>query len=414
MLNPAKLPLASADCALDALLDDPAAPLAPHQAALIRALMLARRALWLSQPNPRVGCIVTAPDGRVLGQGFTQHAGGPHAEVAALRDAAAHGQDLRGATAHVTLEPCSHHGRTGPCSQALIAAGIARVYVAIPDANPRVAGQGLAQLRAAGVQVFVCDSSPDPIDRAIARAARALNVGFLRRMAAQRPWVRVKIAASLDGGTALGNGASQWITGAAARADGHAWRARACAILSGSGTVVADDPQLNVRHVQLPAARAAAPRVAIIDGQGRIPATAQIFKNPAISTVYTLPQTLTERRDWAQAIAATGAQIVPISAENGAKNCDLAAIIAHLADNACNEIHVEAGSTLAGALLRADLVDEIVLYQAPIILGQNTRGLSTFGPINDLNHAKRFEIVDTQIIGDDLRVIFRKPHWEDF
>lgn len=408
------LPLAQVDCRLDALLDGAAAvtPLAAHQAALIRALILARGALWLSQPNPRVGCVITAPDGRVLGEGFTQHAGGPHAEVMALRDAASRGHDLRGAWAHVTLEPCAHQGRTGPCSQALIAAGIARVYAALADANPSVAGRGFAQLRAAGVGVFVCADSADPTDRAIAAAARALNVGFLRRMAGRRPWVRLKLAASIDGATALANGRSQWITGPAARADGHAWRARACAILTGSGTVLADDPQLNVRSVALPAERLAAPRVAVVDGAGRVAAAAKIFQNAAPSTIYTLPQTLAARAQWVQSITQAGGEVVAIGAENGAKNCDLHAIVTHLAQNACNEIHVEAGAGLTGALLGADLVDEIVLYQAPKILGQNARGLSTFGPIDDLKNAREFQIVDTKMVGDDLRIIFRKPHEE--
>lgn len=218
-----------------------------------QALGLAAQALFTSSPNPRVGCVITSADGHaLLGQGFTQQAGGPHAEVMALRDAAARGHDVRGATAYVTLEPCSHHGRTGPCCDALIGAGIARVVASLADPNPLVAGQGFARLRAAGVQVEVGPG---------AHEARELNIGFFSRMLRGRPWVRVKAAASLDGATALGNGASQWITSPQARADGHAWRARACTLLTGVGTVLADDPRLDVRELPTPRQ----PRLAIVD-----------------------------------------------------------------------------------------------------------------------------------------------------
>ncbi|MBH2043357.1 MAG: bifunctional diaminohydroxyphosphoribosylaminopyrimidine deaminase/5-amino-6-(5-phosphoribosylamino)uracil reductase RibD, partial [Comamonadaceae bacterium] len=217
-----------------------------------QALGLAAQALFLSNPNPRVGCVLVAPDGRVIGQGFTQQAGGPHAEVVALRDAAAAGHDVRGATAYVTLEPCAHQGRTGPCCDALVAAGIGKVVASIADPNPLVGGQGFARLRAAGVAVEVGPG---------AAQARELNIGFFSRMVRGTPWVRLKAAASLDGTTALANGASQWITSPAARADGHAWRARACAVLTGIGTVLDDNPRLDVREVPTPRQ----PHVVVVD-----------------------------------------------------------------------------------------------------------------------------------------------------
>ena len=229
-----------------------------------QALALAAQALTLSSPNPRVGCVIATAEGRVLGEGFTQRAGGAHAEVMALRDAQARGQEVRGATAWVTLEPCAHQGRTGPCCDALAAAGVARVVAALEDPNPLVAGQGFARLRAAGVAVEVGPG---------AEAARELNLGFFSRMQRGRPWVRAKVAASLDGLTALPDGQSQWITGAAARADGHAWRARACAVLTGVGTVLADDARLDVRAV----ATQRQPQVLVLDSHLRTPPNASLF-----------------------------------------------------------------------------------------------------------------------------------------
>ena len=229
-----------------------------------QALGLAAQALFLSNPNPRVGCVLVAPDGRVIGQGSTQQAGGPHAEIMALRDAAAAGQDVRGATAYVTLEPCAHQGRTGPCCDALVAAGIAKVVASIADPNPLVAGQGFARLRTAGIKVEVGPGSAE---------SRELNIGFFSRMIRGTPWVRLKSAASLDGTTALLNGASQWITSPAARADGHAWRARACAVLTGIGTVLDDNPRLDVREVPTPRQ----PHVVVVDSQLQTPLDAQLF-----------------------------------------------------------------------------------------------------------------------------------------
>ena len=238
-----------------------------------QALGLAAQALFLSNPNPRVGCVITAANGHVLGQGFTQQAGGPHAEVMALRDAAAAGRDVRGATAYVTLEPCAHQGRTGPCCDALIQAGVAKVVASIADPNPLVAGQGFARLRAAGIEVVVGPGAEE---------SRELNIGFFSRMVRGTPWVRLKVAASLDGTTALHNGASQWITSAAARADGHAWRARSCAVLTGIGTVLADNPVLNVREVPTPRQ----PQLVVVDSRLQTPPDASLFIAGRACTIY--------------------------------------------------------------------------------------------------------------------------------
>jgi diaminohydroxyphosphoribosylaminopyrimidine deaminase/5-amino-6-(5-phosphoribosylamino)uracil reductase len=237
------------------------------------ALVLAGQAVALSEPNPRVGCVIVAPDGRVIGRGHTQQAGGPHAEVMALRDAAAAGESVRGATVVVSLEPCAHHGRTPPCCDALVAAGVGRVVMALQDPNPLVAGQGAARLRAAGIEVV---SGPG------AEAARELNIGFFSRMERQRPWVRLKVAVSLDGRTALANGTSQWITGEAARADGHAWRRRAGALLTGVGTVLDDDPRLDVRLVDTPRQ----PLRVVVDSRLDTPPAARIVQPPGAVLLY--------------------------------------------------------------------------------------------------------------------------------
>ena len=229
-----------------------------------QALGLATQALFLSNPNPRVGCVITSPTGEIVGQGSTQRAGGPHAEIMALRDALARGQDLQGATAYVTLEPCSHHGRTGPCCDALIAAGITRVVASLADPNPLVSGQGFARLRAAGIEVSVGEGAQESFE---------LNIGFFSRMVRKTPWVRMKMAASLDGTTALPNGESQWITSSGARADGHAWRARACAVLTGIGTVLEDNPRLDVRDVATPRQ----PHVVVVDSLLQTPPDARLL-----------------------------------------------------------------------------------------------------------------------------------------
>ncbi|MGM9480390.1 bifunctional diaminohydroxyphosphoribosylaminopyrimidine deaminase/5-amino-6-(5-phosphoribosylamino)uracil reductase RibD [Roseateles sp. NT4] len=334
-------------------------------AALRQALSLAEQAIGLTDPNPRVGCVILAADGRELGAGHTQPAGQAHAEVMALRDAAARGHDVRGATAIVTLEPCSHHGRTPPCCDALIAAGIARVVVAVEDPNPQVAGQGLARLRAAGLQVELADA-------ATAEAASELNIGFFSRMRRGRPFVRLKSAISLDGRTALSDGRSQWITGEAARADGHAWRRRAGAVLTGIGTVLADDPRMDVRLV--PTARQ--PLRLVLDPQGRMPAGARILQPPGETRVI------------------------------GPGRPDLAALMVELGGQGINELHVEAGPTLSGAFLDASLVDELLIYQAPILIGAG-RPLADLAALTGLDAARRWRFIEATPIGQDLRLRLR-------
>ena len=356
-----------------------------------QALGLAAQALFLSNPNPRVGCVITAADGRLLGQGFTQQAGGPHAEIMALRDAAARGHDVRGATAYVTLEPCAHQGRTGPCCDALIGAGIGKVVASLADPNPLVAGQGFARLRAAGVAVEVGPG---------AEASRALNVGFFSRMERGTPWVRMKVAASLDGFTALPNGASQWITSPEARADGHAWRARACTVLTGIGTVLADNPRLDVREVATPRQ----PQVAVVDSHLRTPVNAALFIAGRACTIYcggAMDAAMQARRS---ALQAQGARVVHLPAPDG--RVDLRAMLHDLGAQAVNELHVEAGQQLNGALAQAGLVDEWLLYLAPQLLGSG-RGMALLPPFNTLAQALPLAFESVQQVGPDLRILAR-------
>lgn len=340
-------------------------PILDIPAALRQALALAEQAIGLCDPNPRVGCVILGADGRLLGQGHTQPAGQAHAEVMALRDAAAQGLDVRGATAVVTLEPCSHHGRTPPCCDALIAAGIARVVAAIEDPNPRVAGNGLARLTQAGIAVALADA-------ATADAARELNIGFFSRMQRGRPFVRLKSAISLDGRTALPDGRSQWITGETARTDGHAWRRRAGAVLTGIGTVLADDPRLDVRLVPT----ATQPLRLVLDPAGRMPVGARILQPPGQARVI------------------------------GPGRADLPALLTELGAQGINELHVEAGPTLSGAFLDAGLVDELLVYQAPVLLGAG-RPLATLAPLADLGAARRWRLVEATPVGQDLRLRLR-------
>jgi diaminohydroxyphosphoribosylaminopyrimidine deaminase / 5-amino-6-(5-phosphoribosylamino)uracil reductase len=316
--------------------------------------------------------------------------------VVALRRARTEGAQLRGATAYVTLEPCSHHGRTPPCCNALIEAGVARVVVATLDPNPRVAGQGVTRLRAAGIQVDVL-----PPDDPMARASRELNIGFFSRMIRGIPWVRMKVAASLDGITALPHGESQWITGAAARTDGHAWRARACAVLTGIGTVLEDDPMLDVRLQ--PATRQ--PHLVIVDSQLQTPPTARLFGAPAHGLprqvwVYCAHDKPSERA----ALEARGAQVHCLPGPGG--KVDLAALLNDLARREVNELHLEAGHKLNGSFLREGLVDECLLYLAPTLLGQGA-GLSSFGPLATLAEGLALRYVSVDRVGDDLRIVAR-------
>ncbi|WP_396267503.1 bifunctional diaminohydroxyphosphoribosylaminopyrimidine deaminase/5-amino-6-(5-phosphoribosylamino)uracil reductase RibD [Ideonella sp.] len=355
------------------------------------ALALAEQAIGLSDPNPRVGCVLTSASGTVvLGQGHTQAAGQAHAEVMALRDAAQRGSDLRGGTAYVTLEPCSHHGRTPPCCDALVATGLARVVVALGDPNPAVNGQGVARLRAAGMQVEWATEE-------IAQAARELNIGFMARMERGRPWVRAKAACSLDGRTALVDGQSQWITGPEARADGHAWRKRAGAVLSGVGTVLADDPRLDVRLV----ATHLQPQRVIVDARLDTPPNAQIFSSGA-APLMVAAQPSPER---VAALQARGAEVLCLP--NGQGRVDLAALLTEMAQRGINELHVEAGAGLNGGLAQANLVDEWLVYMAPILMGPG-RALAELPALSDLAQAQRWRYQDITPVGPDLRLRLRR------
>jgi diaminohydroxyphosphoribosylaminopyrimidine deaminase / 5-amino-6-(5-phosphoribosylamino)uracil reductase len=359
-----------------------------QEAFIERALVLARNAIGLSEPNPRVGCVLVSADGhRVLGEGHTQAAGQAHAEVMALRDAAAHGQATTGATAYVTLEPCSHHGRTPPCCDALLAAGVARVVASLADPNPLVGGQGFERLRAAGVEVIVGPG---------AAASRELNIGFFSRMARGLPWVRMKIAASLDGRTALDNGASQWITSPDARRDGHAWRARASAVLTGIGTVRDDDPRLDVRDV----ATARQPTAVVVDSRLETPLRANILQPGRPLLVYGA----VDDQERQAALEQRGATVILLPGPNG--KVDLAAMLRDLAARGVNELHVEAGHKLNGSLIREGLVDECLVYLAPKLLGAG-RGMADFGPLADLGQAVGLEFLATERIGPDLRLLAR-------
>lgn len=351
-----------------------------------RALALAAQAIGLSDPNPRVGCIIHNAGGQLAGQGHTQEVGGPHAEVMALRDARDRGFDLSGGTAWVSLEPCAHQGRTPPCCDALIAAGLKRVVVALVDPFPRVAGQGIAKLRAAGTVVAIA-----PPDSETAIAARALNIGFLSRVRRGLPWVRMKVAASLDGRTALGGGQSQWITGPLARLDGHAWRRRAGAILTGIGTVRHDDPRLDVRLV--PTARQ--PMRVVVDSQLQVLAQARVLQPPGRAILVGAQANATAMA----AVRASGAELWMLPASDG--RVDLKLLLQTLAADGVNELHVEAGAGLNGALLKADLVDELLLYLAPCLIGPG-RSMADLAPLDHLTEARRLRIIESRMLGDDL------------
>lgn len=358
------------------------------------ALGLAQQAVGLSNPNPYVGCVITNASGEVIGQGHTQRAGSAHAEVMALSDAHARGHDVVGARVFVTLEPCSHHGRTPPCCEALIAARVGQVQVASIDPNPLVAGKGIQRLRAAGIEVVLL-----PPLSATARAARSLNVGFFSRMIRRTPWLRMKTAASLDGVTALDNGRSQWITGPAARADGHAWRARACAVLTGVGTVIEDDPMLDVRLAPAPRQ----PDVVVVDSRLQIPLTARLFgvpngKQPRRVWVYCA----TSQPEKQAAIEGLGAQVVCLPDASG--KVDLSALLQDLARREINELHIEAGHKLNGSFLRAGLIDECLFYLAPTLLGLGL-GVASFGPLEALKGGVSLGLQSVDTVGADLRIV---------
>lgn len=347
------------------------------------AIGLAHEALYVTSPNPRVACLIVR-DGVLLASGVTQAAGGPHAEVVALRQAAQQGTDVGGSTVYVTLEPCSHYGRTPPCVDALIAARPARVVVAMADPNPLVGGKGLARLRKAGIAVTtpVC-----------AEEALAVNPGFVSRMTRQLPWVWMKLASSLDGRIALGNGESQWITGEAARADGHHWRARSCVVLTGSGTVMADDPQLNVRYVTT----ARQPFKAIVDTRFEVNEEARIFDGTR-----TWVFTCRYEREKAARLAQRNVEVVELPSAGG--RVDLPAMMRWLGQNNINEVHVEAGARLSGALLQAHCVDELLLYMAPMLLGGDAIDMVRMDPLHSLEQAKRFSFIDMCSLAPDIRL----------
>lgn len=370
--------------------DTTSADLAADLSAMREALALAHDGIGLTDPNPRVGCVIHSADGRVIGRGHTQAAGDAHAEVMALRDARARGHDPRGATVYVTLEPCAHHGRTPPCVLALIEAGVARVVVAVGDPFPQVAGAGIEALHRAGIAVQT---------GLLAEPARELNIGFFSRVLRGRPWLRLKVAASLDGRTALDDGTSQWITSEAARADGHAWRKRAGAVLTGIGTVRDDNPRLDVRLV--PTARQ--PLRVVVDSQLGIDPAARILQPPGPALVYTASDDAARQRTLERAQVEVAR--LPATADG---KTDLNALLRDLARRGINELHVEAGHKLNGSLLRAGLVDEVLLYQAPRLIGPG-REIAALDPLARLDQAMALEYLDVQRIGPDLRIVARPP-----
>jgi diaminohydroxyphosphoribosylaminopyrimidine deaminase/5-amino-6-(5-phosphoribosylamino)uracil reductase len=362
-----------------------------HESWMAKALQLARLGLYSTSPNPRVGCVIVK-DNQLIGQGWHQQVGGPHAEIHALRQA---GDSARGATAYVTLEPCSHHGRTPPCADALIDAGIARVVGACGDANPQVAGQGYDKLRAAGIEV---------IDNVLQGEARELNAGFLKRMAKGLPWVRVKLASSLDGRTAMASGESQWITGAAARADVQSWRARSCAVITGVDSVLIDNPAMTVRpqdsHIEQDEHLWRQPLRVVVDSQQRLPLECRLLQQPGDVLWASTQAPLSTNR------AAKLGELQQWQAPSLNGHVDLTALLKHLAQQSCNEVLVESGARLAGAFVNAGLVDELVLYQAPTLLGSQARPLLSL-PFDHMQQQLRWHWHDVRQVGGDIRIILR-------
>jgi diaminohydroxyphosphoribosylaminopyrimidine deaminase / 5-amino-6-(5-phosphoribosylamino)uracil reductase len=351
---------------------------------MTRALELAERGRYSAAPNPRVGCVI-ARDGRVLGEGFHARTGGPHAEVEAL---AAAGEAARGATAYLNLEPCSHHGRTPPCAEALIRAGVSRVVAAMEDPNPRVSGRGFAALHAAGIEVTT---------GLMPAEAAALNAGFIRRMQHGPPRVTVKLGASLDGRTAMASGESRWITGAAAREDVQRLRGESCAIVTGVGTVLADDPRLDLRLDEALTLGRQPLRV-ILDGELRTPPGARIFAPPGRTVVFTAHQDAPP----AGALHAAGAELIALP--DAAHGLDLEAVLAALAERECNEVLVEAGPALAGAFVAAGLADRLVVYLAPVLLGAAARGMFALPGLNLMADRVQWRFSDVRLVDGDLRI----------
>jgi diaminohydroxyphosphoribosylaminopyrimidine deaminase/5-amino-6-(5-phosphoribosylamino)uracil reductase len=376
------------------------------------ALDEAQKALFITSPNPRVGCVITRPSGEIIGVGHTQVAGQAHAEVMALRDAQSRGHSTQGATAYVTLEPCSHHGRTPPCTQALSQAGIARVFLSLTDPNPRVNGLGVAQLKSHGIEVHIGLMESEALE---------LNKGFFKRMRLGSPWMRSKIAASLDGQTALLNGQSQWITGDAARADGHLWRARACAILTGVGTLLSDNPRLDVRGVDSPRA----PALVVVDSLLSTPIEAHALQFKRSMYLYcALPlnedssdvllemdeQRRRQYQERLRALKDKGVEVIgiPFAKKNDSKpQVDLTAMVLDLGQKGMNEVHIEAGATLNGALIQSGLIDEFLLYMAPKWIGP-AKPMSTLPPLEQLANALALDFQSLSLVGEDLRILAEK------
>lgn len=372
--------------------NDTLVPKTTDQEYMARALQLAEQGRYTTSPNPRVGCVIVK-DGRIVGEGWHQQAGGPHAEVMALTMAGKHAQ---GATAYVTLEPCSHHGRTPPCAEALIKADLKRVVGAIRDPNPNVSGRGFQQLKDAGIAVT---------ESCLADQAEALNIGFMQRMRSGRPWVRAKLAMSLDGRTAMDSGESQWITGSTARRDVQTWRAQSCAVITGSNSVMLDNPSMNVRYdeaeLAIPFELQRQPLRVVIDSQGRMPANAKLLAQPGDVLIagheasYKMPKRRESlgRLDYWHAATAQG-------------HTDLVALVQYLGAQGCNEILIESGATLTGAFLQANLIDELIIYCAPTLLGSDARPLMQL-PLINMSEQRRWQWQDVRMVGNDLRLLLR-------
>jgi diaminohydroxyphosphoribosylaminopyrimidine deaminase/5-amino-6-(5-phosphoribosylamino)uracil reductase len=352
---------------------------------MAHALHLAARGLYTTDPNPRVGCVLVN-DGRIVGEGWHAYAGGPHAEINALARA---GAGAAGATAYVTLEPCCHQGRTPPCTEALIKAGVQRVVFAMRDPNPQVTGAGGSALQAAGIEV---------LSGVLAVEASRLNPGFELRMRAGRPWVRCKLAMSLDGRTSMASGESQWITGSAARRDVHHLRARSSAIMTGIDTVLADDPSLTARLEDDRYAEVRQPLRVILDSRLRLPATARLLDMPGDTLVFTGMDASTERARFGH----VAVSVITVPVKSG--RLDLVAVLQHLGSLEINEVHVEAGATLSGALLQAGLVDELVIYMAPHLMGDTARGLFSLPGLDSMADRIQLAIADIRAVGQDWRI----------
>lgn len=353
---------------------------------MMQALRLAKQGLNTSMPNPRVGCLIVK-DGKVIGEGAHLRAGTPHAEVHAIQQASV---STNGATAYVTLEPCSHHGRTPPCAEALINAGVTKVVIAMQDPNPLVSGQGVALLKAAGIEVLI---------GLMQQQAQALNPGFIKRMTQRMPYIRSKIATSLDGKTALSNGVSQWITSAASRTDVQHWRARSCAIMTGIGTVLQDNPSLTVRDLEI----GRQPLCVIVDSQLRIPIEAKVLNNKHVLIAFA-----TDVENKASQLTALGVELLCIPNEMG-KVC-LTSLLSHLASIEINELLVEAGEGLNGALMQLKQIDELVIYYAPKLMGNEGKSLFALPKLQTMAEAIDLNIVDVRQVGPDIRVLANCAH----